>query len=98
VIATNTLPRPAPDQSGDTAGVGGGRLHRQAVRVAAMLAREKRHHNYTVDVIGCGGVLDPSGFQRFARHGITTVQYWTTLIYHGPLAAARILAEIRETT
>jgi dihydroorotate dehydrogenase len=98
VIATNTLPRPAPDHSGHPAGVGGGRLHRQAVRVAAMLAREKQRHDYAVDVIGCGGVLDPSGYHLFARHGITTVQYWTTLIYHGPLAAARILAEIRETT
>jgi dihydroorotate dehydrogenase len=97
VIATNTLSRPAPDQSGLPAGVGGGKLHRQAVRVAAMLAREKQRHNYAVDVIGCGGVLDPASYHRFARHGITTVQYWTGLIYHGPLAAARILAEIQAT-
>lgn len=93
VIATNTLPTPQPDNPALQAGVGGGRLHPSALRVAALLMNEKKQHNYPVDVIGCGGVQDGETFSAYTRLGIRAVQYWSALIYRGPLAGAVIAAE-----
>lgn len=91
VIATNTLPRPTPDNTGQIAGVGGGALHTHAVAAAAALMREKQRHHYNVDVIGCGGVIDPAGYRAYTNLGVSVVQYWSALLYRGPLAAALIL-------
>jgi dihydroorotate dehydrogenase len=89
VVATNTLPQPTPADATVTAGVGGGRLHAHALRTAAALVQEKT----AVDVIGCGGVLDGSTFRAYTSLGITAVQYWSALVYRGPLAAALITYE-----
>ena len=93
VVATNTLPVPSPDDPGTVAGVGGGRLHRRAVEVAALLMQEKAAQGYQVDVIGCGGVQDGTTYYDFLRLEIPVVQYWTALVYRGPLAAALIIHE-----
>jgi len=94
VVATNTLPLPAPDDPAVMAGVGGGRLHARAVEVAALLmAAERAACGYPVDVIGCGGVQDGDTYRAFARLGAPVVQYWTALVYRGPLAAALIAHE-----
>jgi dihydroorotate dehydrogenase len=90
VVATNTLGQPSPDQPSVNAGVAGGRLHREAVRVAGMLQDEKRKFGYAVDVIGCGGVYNPPTYVAFASRGINVVQYWSGMIYSGPLMAAVI--------
>ena len=90
VVATNTLPMPAPGAASLQAGVGGGQLHDRAIAVAALLMNEKRTHGYQLDIIGCGGVEDGSTYQDFARLGIAVVHYWTALIYRGPLASAII--------
>jgi len=93
VIATNTLPEPTPDNPKLTAGVGGGKLHETAMAVAARLMHEKSQNCYTVDIIGCGGVQDKPTYHDFVRLGVEAAQYWTALIYRGPLAAALILSE-----
>jgi dihydroorotate dehydrogenase len=90
VVIGNTLPVPAPNDDNLIAGVGGGRLHTRAVEVAALLMDEKKTHGYTVDVIACGGVQNGTTYRDFARLGITTIQYWSALVYRGPLAAALI--------
>ncbi len=95
VVVTNTLPMPTPDDAAITAGVAGGRLHQRAVEVAALLMQEKKAHGYAVDVIGCGGVDDGPTYRDFARLGVQAVQYWTALVYRGPLAAAVIIEEAR---
>ncbi|HEX2622490.1 MAG TPA: hypothetical protein VHL11_20160 [Phototrophicaceae bacterium] len=95
VIASNTQPEPSPLDPSLTAGVGGGRLHQTAVKVAALLAQEKRQQGYHLDIIGCGGVQTPPDYYDFVRYsGVRAVQYWSALIYQGPLAAALILHEI----
>lgn len=94
VIATNTQPEPSPENPHVIAGVAGGRLHQQAVQVAALLMKEKQRCGYTLDIIGCGGIQHAPSYSDFARHGITTTQYWSALIYEGPLAAALILNEV----
>ncbi len=91
VVATNTLGQPAPD--GTTAGVGGGRLHQQALAVAALLAAEIRARGYPLDVVGCGGALDTPSWLAFSQIGVRAVQYWSALVYRGPLAAALIANE-----
>ncbi len=91
IIATNTLGQPTPDDLNLTAGVGGGRLHTDAVRVAGLLMAEKRTHNYQLDIIGCGGVVDTQTYQDFVDVGVEVVQYWSGMIYQGPLLAALLL-------
>ena len=96
VIATNTLPAPTPDDPTVTAGVAGGRLHKRAVETAAILMQERTKHSYPVDVIGCGGVQDRQTYQNFRKLGVQVVQYWSAMVYRGPLAAALIMDEVRE--
>jgi dihydroorotate dehydrogenase len=91
VIATNTLARPAPGADQLMAGVGGGQLHDCAVAATIRLSQERAH--YPVDVIGCGGVMDKTTYHAFKQAGAQAVQYWSALIYRGPLAAAFILNE-----
>jgi dihydroorotate dehydrogenase len=93
VVATNTLPMPSPDDPGVMAGVGGRRLREKAVETAAILMREKTARGYAVDVIGCGGVEDRASYRAFAALGVRAVQYWSALVYRGPLAAALIAHE-----
>jgi dihydroorotate dehydrogenase len=95
VVATNTLPLPAPDDPAVMAGVGGGRLHARAVEVAALLMAERAAHGYPLDVVACGGVQDGATLRAFAGLGISAMQYWTALVYRGPLASA-LLAYERE--
>ncbi|MBN1287611.1 MAG: hypothetical protein JXB47_19575 [Anaerolineae bacterium] len=93
VVATNTLPAPTPDDSGQTAGVGGGRLHMHAVEAVRRLHRVQAEHGYPVDIIACGGIQDGATYNDFARLGVRAVQYWSGLVYRGPLAAALIARE-----
>jgi dihydroorotate dehydrogenase len=95
VIATNTLAQPAPDNPQVSAGVGGGRLHAKALEAARFLSREKAKHSYAVDVVGCGGILDAAAYQNYRESGIQVVQYWSALVYRGPLAAAIVADEAR---
>lgn len=94
VIATNTLAQPVPDDTTLTAGLGGGRLHNCALDAVQILAQEKMCHQYAVDVIGCGGVLDGRTYQDFLKAGADAVQYWSALVYRGPLAAAVMQNEL----
>jgi dihydroorotate dehydrogenase len=96
VIATNTQPAPSPADPALMAGVGGGRLHSHALHAVQVLMQAKQEHGWSPDVIGCGGVQDAPSYQAFAAHGITAMQYWSALIYAGPLAAARILNEVSQ--
>ena len=86
VIATNTLAQSTPDDTTLLAGVGGGRLHESAVAATIHLQSD------SVAVIGCGGVLDAATFHNF--RSIAAAQYWSALVYRGPLAAALILNEV----
>jgi dihydroorotate dehydrogenase len=93
VIATNTLAQPVPGADQLAAGVGGGRLHDCAVAATIRLSQERARYQYPVDVIGCGGVMDRATYRAFKQAGAQAVQYWSALIYRGPLAGALILNE-----
>ncbi len=95
VIATNTHPEPTPDDPALMAGVGGGRLHARALAAAGHLLTERQRRGYAVDVIGCGGVIDAASYHAFRALGVAAVQYWSALVYRGPLAAAVIESEFR---
>lgn len=93
VIATNTLAQPAPGSADLVAGVGGGRLHDYAVAATIRLCQERARHDYPVDVIGCGGVMNKATYHALKQAGAQAAQYWSALIYRGPLAGALILNE-----
>lgn len=95
VITTNTLPAPTPDNPAVTAGVSGRPLHPFALEAAQIMQAEAAARAYPFDVIGCGGLLDGAGYQAYQRIGIKAIQFWSALIYRGPLAAALIWQESR---
>jgi dihydroorotate dehydrogenase len=88
VIASNTLARPSPEDAALSAGVGGGLLHDHALAATIRLAQTGRQ----LDIIACGGVMDGTSYRDFA--GVRAAQYWSALVYRGPLAAALILNEV----
>ena len=94
VIATNTHGQPVPSNPALPAGVGGGKLHAHALQAAEYLLQEIRLHAYPLDVIGCGGVLDGDSYLNYKARGLHVVQYWSALVYRGPLAAAIIESEL----
>lgn len=93
IIATNTLAQPVPNEPTLMGGVGGGKLQGEALRAVEILTAEKVRHGYTVDIIGCGGVLNGATYRDFQRNHVQVVQYWSALVYRGPLAAALIQDE-----
>lgn len=97
VVATNTLPQPHPTQPTLAAGVGGGRLHEKALRTARVLAAARDRLGCPVDVVGCGGVQDAETIRAFQAIGINAMQYWSALIYRGPLVAALMMTEMEHT-
>lgn len=96
IIATNTLAQPTPDDKTIQAGVGGGDLFKYAVFAVHQLQQEKTQHNYAFDIIGCGGVIDGSSYHNYLKSGATAIQYWSALVYRGPLAAALIESELSQ--
>ena len=100
IVATNTTPMPVPASDEDrsrriTAGVGGGRLYGKALPVVKLLASARRQHGYHFDIVGCGGVMDGASYRAYREAGADIIQYWSALIYRGPLAAAIIAQEGR---
>jgi dihydroorotate dehydrogenase len=87
VIATNTLAQPTPDTS-LIGGVGGGRLHADALRVVSRLADIRQRGSMPVAIIACGGVQDQASYQRVVAAGACVVQYYSGMIFRGPLVAA----------
>jgi dihydroorotate dehydrogenase len=93
IVATNTLGAPAPD--GTIAGIGGGKLRQHTLDVLTLLSEEKANQCYEIDLIACGGVQDGRLFNDYAKLGVRAAQYWSALVYRGPLAAAVIEGESR---
>jgi dihydroorotate dehydrogenase len=93
IVASNTLGRPAPDQPNVTAGMGGGIVQPYSLAAVRLLAEERDRSGYNVDIIGCGGVMDGASARAYLEAGASALQYWSALVYRGPLAAAVIATE-----
>ena len=96
VIATNTLPRPNPEDPSQTAGVGGADLFEPALQAIQHLRAAALETGYAGDLIACGGVLDGASWQAYRDLGVKAAQYWSALVYRGPLAAALIESELAQ--
>ena len=94
IVATNTLPEPAPGNLGVDAGAAGGKLHARAVEIAGWAAQEISRHHWPLDVVGCGGVEDARTYRAFVSAGARGVQYLSALIFRGPMAVAVIQGEV----
>lgn len=96
IVATNTTPRSAPDESGHQAGVGGGELYQEALQTVMYLRMDIIGGGLTLDIIGCGGLLDGDAYHAYRTLGVKAIQYWSALVYRGPLAAAHIQNEFKD--
>ena len=97
VIATNTLAQPSPDDAEVQAGVGGGDLFPAALDAARNLLLEKNRHDYAVDVIACGGILDGASLRQYERPRRQSRAILVGSVYRGPFAAAIIESELCPT-
>lgn len=93
IIATNTLPLPTPHNPVQLAGMGGRPLYPYAINTVQILNKLRTAHHYDFDIIGCGGALDGPSYREFVSAGAKAIQYWSALVYRGPLAPALILSE-----
>lgn len=99
IIATNTLARPVPASAAAsrdrlTAGAGGGVLQPHALEAVRQLAAARERLGAPLRIIGCGGVLDGASARALRAEGADALQYWSALIYRGPLAAAVLKDEL----
>ncbi len=94
IIATNTLAQPTPDDPTIQAGVGGGELFEEAIMAVAHLRLEKISKGYDIDIVGCGGIVNGLTYRDYRTLDVKAVQYWSAMIYRGPLAAAIIESEL----
>ena len=94
VIATNTIGKPTPPDPSLQAGVGGGGLFSYALDAATQLKALQNKYDYDVAVIGCGGVMTGGDYVQYKAQGIDVVQYWSAMIYRGPLAGAMIESDL----
>jgi dihydroorotate dehydrogenase len=90
VIATNTLPRPAPDGSGNEAGLGGGKLRPHALRAVRVLAGAVAASGRPLDIIACGGIMDAQHLVAARAAGARACMVYSALVFRGPLAPALI--------
>lgn len=90
IVATNTLAQPAPDVPGVQVGLGGADLYDHAHAAQSLLRQELDGLAGAVDLIACGGILDGAGWRACEA---VAAQYWSALVWRGPLAAALILRE-----
>ncbi|MCY4017778.1 MAG: hypothetical protein OXG39_00070 [Chloroflexi bacterium] len=94
VVATNTLPAPSPADPGQIAGLGGGGLFDATLEAVKHLRAGIIRSNAAIDIVACGGILDGASFQAYRNLGVKAAQYWSALVYRGPLAAALIESEL----
>ena len=90
IVATNTLAQPAPGDARLQAGLGGEGLHGYAHAAQTLLQEELERTAGVVDLVACGGILDGASWRACAARA---AQYWSALVWRGPLAAALILRE-----
>ncbi|NJR12787.1 hypothetical protein HC776_02710 [bacterium] len=95
VVATNTLPQPTPDKAQVTGGMSGLRLHQEAMTALAYLKSAQIAQRASVALVGCGGLMDGVTYRDFQTLEIDVVQYWSALVFRGPLAAPLIEREFQ---
>ena len=93
IVATNTLAQPSQTTPRLVAGLGGAGLFPHARNAQKLLQQEKEETGGAVDLIACGGILDGASWRACGTHA---GQYWSALVWRGPLAAALILREAQD--
>ena len=93
VVATNTVSRPVPGNPALSAGLSGAALRPLSIDTAARLAGIIARCGATIDVVGCGGILDCADLRAFQAVGARAGMIYSALVFRGPLAGALILHE-----
>lgn len=95
VVATNTLPGIVPSTD-IRAGAGGKRLYERALSVVLRLYAVRERRSYSVDIVGCGGVMNGVDLRAYLDAGALAVQVWSALVFRGPFAPEDITREYLE--
>ena len=112
IIAVNTATRKFPQSSAieTQAGMGGASLRSEALRAVSALAAAAHSstaateppssapQNLSLDIIGCGGILNGSDLQAFQNAGAKAAQYWSALVFRGPKAPTLIARESKQAS
>ena len=94
IVATNTLPQQIPGDPNATAGLGGGDLFGASLQAVARLHEAINRYGANVDIVACGGIMNGDSFRAHQQLGVKAGQYWSALVFRGPLAAAVIQSEM----
>ena len=96
VIATNTLPKPSPEDAHVQAGVGGGELFDDAMAAVGHLCSAKKRGNYKVDVMLAAASSMAPVYVTTSASVSKQGNIGRPLVYRGPFAAAIIESELAE--
>jgi dihydroorotate dehydrogenase len=98
VVATNTVARPVPGDSAISAGLSGAELRPLALATVRRLADVISRRGASIDIVGCGGILDGADLRAFQAAGARAGMIYSALVLRGPLAGALILHEADRRT
>lgn len=93
VVATNTVSRLVPGNPALSAGLSGAALRPLAIDTAARLAGIIARRGASIDIVGCGGILEGADLRAFQAVGARAGMIYSALVFRGPLAGALILQE-----
>jgi dihydroorotate dehydrogenase len=93
IVAANTVARPVPGDSGPSAGLSGAGLRPLALATVRRLADVSSRRAASIDIVGCGGILEGSDLRAFMAAGARAGMIYSALVFRGPLAGALILHE-----
>ncbi len=93
VVAVNTIRRRVPG-AGVEAGLGGRALREEALQAVKVLSAACE--GSSMQVVGCGGVSEGADLCSFLEAGASAVQYWSALVFRGPLAPVLIASEAQQ--
>ena len=93
VVAVNTIRRRVPGADVE-AGLGGRALREEALQAVKVLSAACE--GSSMQVVGCGGVSEGADLCAFLEAGASAVQYWSALVFRGPLAPVLIASEARQ--
>lgn len=106
--ATSKFPQSSAIET--QAGMGGASLRSEALRAVSALAAAAHSstadteppssatQNLSLDIIGCGGILNGSDLQAFQNAGAKAAQYWSALVFRGPKAPTLIARESKQAS
>jgi dihydroorotate dehydrogenase len=90
IVATNTLPRPVPQNPTLRGGMSGRTLLPHVLHTLSQLYRLRFEIAADFDLVASGGILDAADIAAAAARGARVAQCYSAFVFNGPLALQKL--------